>query len=163
METGATGRRLLRLSMPPSAPTLHVGTGSDRARAPDINRSRQGSRGGSPNASRERGRKQNVSWRRGTRRSSKGESGKSRSNAVVPGAGIASQVNVVQKPQRQRAHSDAGGQREVIWPKEVDELMRRCKLGNAEPTAGWGTTWNESWNNPNYQELSQQQQENRNP
>ena len=62
----------------------------------------------------------NVSRRRGLRRSSKGESGKSRSNAVVrTGAGIASQVNVVQKPQRRRAHGDARGQNEVIWPKEV--------------------------------------------
>ena len=58
------------------------------------------------------------------RRSSKGESGKSRSIAVVrTGAGIVSQVKAVQKLQRQRVHGDAGGHSEVICPKNrVDEL-----------------------------------------
>ena len=32
-----------------------------------------------------------------------------------------------------------------------------------EPTAGWGTTWNGSCNNRNYQILLQQQQENWKP
>ena len=110
--------------------------------------------------------KQNVSRRRGLRRSNKGESGKSRSNAFVrTGAGIASQVKVVQRQQRQRSHSDAGdkvrlpGRRR--WMSQGQ--MRQCKSGNAEPTAGWGTGWNGSWNNPNYQNLLQQQQENRRP
>ena len=42
---------------------------------------------------------------------------------------MASQVNVVQKPQRQRAHSDAGGQNEV---KEVDELGADATLQAGE-------------------------------
>ena len=122
LETGATDRRLLRLSRPPSAPTLQVGIGSDRATAPDINRSCQGSRGGSPNASRER----QKAKRDPEKRIAKIESGKSWSNAVVPGVGIASQVKVVQKQQCQRAHSDAGGQSEVIWPKKEVELRGGC-------------------------------------
>ena len=73
---------------------------------------------------------------------SKGENGKSRS-----GAGIASQVKVVQKPQRQRAHGDVGRQNAVIWPKKgwmrCDDAswgMQNRRLAGVLPGTEVGTT-----------------------
>ena len=68
-------------------------------------------------------------------------------------------TQVTQKPQRPRVSSDVGRQRQDIWPKED-----AGDWGNIQPTgaeAGWGTTWDGGWDNPNYHQPLRQTQENR--
>jgi curved DNA-binding protein CbpA len=80
-------------------------------------------------------------------------------------------VNEARRPHRPRVSSDVGRRKEDTWPKkEVANEWGGWDAGNwrnVEPTptgvdadAGWGTTWNGNWENPNYHQPPQQNHEN---
>lgn len=83
------------------------------------------------------------------------------------------QVKTAQKPHRPRVTSDVGRRKEDIWPKK--EIANEwggwdaAGWGKVEPAGaadvgvGWSTTWDGSWDNPNYQQPLQQKQESLKP